>query len=114
MSTPPRATALATDPPRTPLTHRELLICAFVHDGRTVKEIAERMPPGRTGRTPAPRTIESQIENIANKLHNPDKLRPMRLITVWYGHAIWLTRQQTSPECAEVEDEAEADTVVSP
>ena len=90
---PLRATPLATDPPRTPLTHRELLICAMIHEGLTVRQISERMPPGRTGRNPGERTIEGQIENIANKLHNPDRLRPMRLITVWYGHALWLTTQ---------------------
>lgn len=90
------APPLATDPPRTPLTARELEIAMLVAEGLTVREIAEKLSVSkRTGRKTSPRVIANRIQEIAGKLHNPDGLKPMRLIGIWAGHAKWLA---THPE----------------
>jgi DNA-binding NarL/FixJ family response regulator len=71
------------DEPRRPLTTRQQQVANLLGRGWSYKRIGLEL--GISGDT-----VQTHVEEIANKLLNPDELAAGTLVMLWSAHRLWL------------------------
>lgn len=71
------------DEPRRPLSPRQQEVADLLARGWSYKRIASELDI-------SPDTVQTHVEEIANKLPNADDLTAGTLVMLWAAHRLWL------------------------
>lgn len=74
--------------PNRPLTLTELEVADYIADGWNYARIADWLGIAEA-------TVRSHVWHIADKIENPDNLKPYQAVFLWAAHRKWLAEHNT-------------------